>query len=102
MRCFHFFPVTRIARGWFELSLPFSFSQVERDLEEINARFKEHEATRQQLNDDVDKVKSLSSKETRAVDQQNQQNDRLNEEIRNVLNLIAFEEAKLTKGQIDE
>lgn len=75
---------------------------MERDLEEINARFKEHEATRQQLNDDVDKVKSLSSKETRAVDQQNQQNDRLNEEIRNVLNLIAFEEAKLTKGQIDE
>jgi hypothetical protein len=50
----------------------------------------------------MDKVKSLSSKETRAVDQQNQQNDRLNEEISNVLNLIAFEEAKLAKGQIDE
>ena len=28
----------------------------------------------------------------RLVDQQNQQNERLNEEIRNVLNLTAFEE----------
>ena len=75
---------------------------MERDLEEINARFGEHDASRQQLADEVDKVKSFTSKETRAVDHQNQQNDRLNEEIRNVLNLIAFEEAKLAKGHIDE
>jgi len=36
------------------------------------------------------------------VDQQTQQNDRLNEEIRNVENLTVFEEAKLARGQIDE
>ncbi len=52
--------------------------------------------------DDIDKIKSLSSKEMRLVDQQNQQNDRLNEEISKVLNLTVFEEAKLARGQIDE
>lgn len=35
-------------------------------------------------------------------EQEHQQNEKLSEEIRNVLNLIAFEEAKLAKGQIDE
>ncbi len=38
----------------------------------------------------------------RLAEQQNQQNERLNEETRNVLNLISFEEAKLSKGQVDE
>ncbi len=47
-------------------------------------------------------MKALASKEVKLVDQQNQQNERINEEIRNVLNLIAFEEAKLAKGQVDE
>jgi hypothetical protein len=69
---------------------------------ELNVRFKEQVNAIQQLTDEIDKIKSLSSKEMKLVEQQNQQNDRLNEEIRNVLNLTVFEEAKLARGQIDE
>lgn len=58
--------------------------------------------TIQQLNEDLNKIKLLSAKETKSVNQQTDQNDRLNEEIRNVSNLTAFEEAKLTRAQVDE
>lgn len=68
----------------------------------METRLKEQVAATQQIQDDVEKVKNSVSKEMRLNDQQNQQNERLNEEIRNVLNLITFEEAKLAKGQIDE
>jgi hypothetical protein len=78
------------------------FSQTDRDIEEIDIRLKEQIGSIQQVTDDVDKMKTLSSKEVKLVDQQTQQNERINEEIRNVLNLIAFEEAKLAKGQVDE
>ena len=54
------------------------------------------------LNEEIDKVKALVAKEMKAVDQLNDQSDRLNDEIRNVANLISFEEAKLAKGQVDE
>jgi len=79
-----------------------NFSQVDEEIEVVNVRSKELANTIQQLTDEIDKIKSLSSKEMRLVDQQSQQNDRLNEEIRNVLNLTVFEEAKLARGQIDE
>ncbi len=77
-------------------------SQVDQEIEEVDVRTKEQANNIQQLIDDTDKMKSLSAKEMRLVHQQNQQNDRLNEEIRNVLNLTVFEEAKLARGQIDE
>ncbi len=83
-------------------SFLFNFSQVDQEIEEVNVRSKEQVNAIQQLADDIDKIKSLSSKEMRLVDQQNQQNDRLNEEISKVLNLTVFEEAKLARGQIDE
>ncbi len=79
-----------------------NFSQIDEEIEVVNVRSKELANTIQQLTDEIDKIKSLSSKEMRLVDQQSQQNDRLNEEIRNVLNLTVFEEAKLARGQIDE
>lgn len=47
-------------------------------------------------------MNSLALKEMKLNEQEHQQNEKLSEEIRNVLNLIAFEEAKLAKGQIDE
>jgi hypothetical protein len=77
-------------------------SQVDQELQEVDIRHKEQINAIQQLADDIDKIKSLSSKEMRLVDQQTQQNERINEEIKNVLNLTAFEEAKLARGQIDE
>jgi hypothetical protein len=70
--------------------------QVDQETEEVDVRTKKQANTIQQLTDDIDKMKSLSSKEMRLV---NQQNDRLNEEIRNVLNLTVFEEAKLPRDQ---
>jgi hypothetical protein len=73
--------------------------QVDQETEEVDVRTQKKANTIQQLTDDIDKMKSLSSKEMRLV---NQQNDRLNEEIRKVLNLTVFEEAKLARGQIDE
>jgi len=76
--------------------------QVEREIGEIDNQSKEQMTLIEQLADDVDKIKTLISKEMRLVDQQHQQNERANEEIRNVTNLIEFEEAKLAKGQIDE
>ena len=54
------------------------------------------------MTEEINKIKSLCGKETRSVDQQTQQNERINEEIKSVLNLTAFEEAKLARGQIDE
>ena len=63
---------------------------------------KEQANTVGQLREEVKKMKTLSSKEMKLNGQQKEQNDKLNEEIRNVLNLIQFEEAKLAKGQIDE
>lgn len=80
----------------------YAFSQTEQEIEEMEVRLKEQVDTIHQLHEDVEKMKNLASKEMRLNDQQNQQNERLNEEIRSVLNLIAFEEAKLAKGQIDE
>jgi hypothetical protein len=56
----------------------------------------------QQLQDDIDKMKLFVGKETRAVEQQTQQRERLNAEIRNVVNLISVEDAKLSKGKLDE
>jgi hypothetical protein len=79
-----------------------NFSQVDQEIEEVNVRSKEQTIINQQLKDEIDKFKSLGSKEMKLVDQQTQQNDRLNEEIRNVENLTVFEEAKLARGQIDE
>ncbi len=79
-----------------------NFSQVDQEIEEVNLRSKEQTIIIQQLTDEIDKFKSLGSKEMKLVDQQTQQNDRLNEEIRNVENLTVFEEAKLARGQIDE
>ncbi|CAF1674324.1 unnamed protein product, partial [Didymodactylos carnosus] len=49
-----------------------------------------------------EKFKTLSNKESKLLDQQSQQHERLDEEIKNVLSLTAFEEAKLAKGQLDE
>ncbi len=69
---------------------------------EVDARYKEQINMIQQLTDEIDKIKSLTSKEMKLVDQQTQQNEKINEEIKNVLNLTAFEEAKLARGQIDE
>ena len=69
---------------------------------EVDVRYKEQLTMIQQLSEEVDKVKSISSKEMRLVDEQAQQNYRINEEIKNVLNLTAAEENKLARGQIDE
>ncbi len=69
---------------------------------EVDARYKEQINMIQQLTDEIDKIKSLTSKEMKLIDQQTQQNEKINEEIKNVLNLTAFEEAKLARGQIDE
>lgn len=55
-----------------------------------------------QMNDELEKMRNLVAKESKAVDQLTQQSERINEEIRNVSNLISFEAAKLAKGQIDE
>lgn len=54
------------------------------------------------MTEDINKIKSSSAKEMKSVNQQTEQNDRLNDEIRNVSNLTTFEEAKLARGQIDE
>ncbi|CAF1403142.1 unnamed protein product [Rotaria magnacalcarata] len=83
-------------------SLSLQRDQTEQEIEEMDARVKEQERSTRQLQEDVEKLKALTSKEMRLNDQDNQENEKLNEEIRNVLNLIAFEEAKLAKGQIDE
>ncbi|CAF0934827.1 unnamed protein product, partial [Rotaria sordida] len=83
-------------------SLSLQRDQTEQEIEDMDVQLKEQMNSIQQLRDDIEKMKSLSTKEIRLNDQQNQQNDKLNEEIKNVLNLIAFEEAKLAKGQIDE
>ena len=56
----------------------------------------------QKVNEELNKYKSSSAKETKSVNQQTEENDRINEEIRNVSNLTAFEEAKLTRAQVDE
>ncbi|CAF3838730.1 unnamed protein product [Adineta steineri] len=76
--------------------------QTDQEAEELEAKIKEQDGNLLQLLDDINKMKTLTSKEIKSVDLQNQQNERLNDEIRNVLNLIAFEDAKLIKGQIDE
>ena len=68
----------------------------------MSTRIKEQAESMEQLREEIEKMKSLTSKEMKLNDQENQQNERLNEEVRNVLNLIAFEEAKLAKEQIDE
>lgn len=78
------------------------FSQADHETEELETRLKEQNETIVQLTEEITKVKAATYKETKLVDQQNQQSERLNDEIRSVTNLIAFEEAKLAKGQIDE
>ncbi|CAF0766109.1 unnamed protein product [Adineta ricciae] len=76
--------------------------QTDHETEELEMRLKEQNELTAQLTEEITKVKAATYKETKLVDQQNQQSERLNDEIRSVMNLIAFEEAKLTKGQIDE
>ena len=78
------------------------FSQTDHETEELETRLKEQNELAAQLTEEITKVKAATYKETKLVDQQNQQSEQLNDEIRSVMNLIAFEEAKLTKGQIDE
>lgn len=68
----------------------------------MNLRCKEQIANLQQLTDDIEKVKSLISKESKFIEQQTQQNEKFNDEIRNVANLTSLEESKLARGQIDE
>jgi hypothetical protein len=75
---------------------------VDQECQEVDARYKEQTNLIQQLTDEVDKIKSLTSKEIKLLDQQSQQNEKINDEIKSVLNLTAFEEAKLARGQIDE
>lgn len=79
-----------------------NFSQVDQECREVDARYKEQTNLIQQLTDEIDKIKSLTSKEIKLLDQQSQQNEKINDEIKSVLNLTAFEEAKLARGQIDE
>lgn len=78
------------------------YSQVDQDIVSVDVRYKEQASNIQQLAEEIEKMKLLTSKELRLVEQQTQQNERLNEEIKNVVNLTAFEEAKLSRGQIDE
>lgn len=75
---------------------------MDQECQEVDARYKEQTNLIQQLTDEIDKIKSLTSKEIKLLDQQNQQNEKINDEIKSVLNLTAFEEAKLARGQIDE
>ncbi len=75
---------------------------MDQECQEVDARYKEQTNLIQQLTDEVDKIKSLTSKEIKLLDQQSQQNEKINDEIKSVLNLTAFEEAKLARGQIDE
>ena len=69
---------------------------------EIDERLKEQLVSIQQLHEEINKVKSSTSKEMRLYGEQKQQSERSNDELRNVFNLIAFEEAKLAKGEVDE
>jgi hypothetical protein len=75
---------------------------VDQECLEVDVHSKEQLNMIQQLSDEIDKIKSLTSKEMKLADQQAQQNERINEEIKSVLNLTAFEDAKLARGQIDE
>ncbi len=75
---------------------------MDQECQEVDARYKEQTNLIQQLTDEIDKIKSLTSKEIKLLDQQSQQNEKINDEIKSVLNLTAFEEAKLARGQIDE
>ncbi|UJR26651.1 hypothetical protein I4U23_007968 [Adineta vaga] len=76
--------------------------QIEQEAQDLEMQLKEQNETIAQITEETTKMKTLTYKENKLLDQQNQQHERLNDEIRNVLNLIAFEEAKLAKGQIDE
>ena len=81
----------------------FSLSRkADQEAQEFESRLQEQGETLAQLTDDITKTKALTFKENKCIEQQNEQNEKLSDEIRSVFNLIAFEAAKLDKGQIDE
>lgn len=76
--------------------------QADKDAHKVDSQLKEQGETLSQVTDQITETKALAFKENKLIDQQNQQNEKLNDEIRSVLGLIAFEEAKLLKEQVDE